>query len=159
MGKTGQHCDNFWDKTQTWEWVEGVGDLLQTLSGLVATVTEQDRKELAVGPKEPPAVWRWWWAGELFYFPPPLSLEVNWRNKAGIYWEGADLLGTSGQGSTNLLLLLWADLILGCIAPLLPFFLSRSTKQAVGPWHPVLDHLISSLPPMICQCKQLPTFT
>lgn len=34
-------------------------------------------------------------------------LEVNvkdWRNKAGIYWEGADLLGTGGQGSINLLL-------------------------------------------------------
>jgi len=39
----------------------------------------------------------------------PSSLEVNvkdWRNKAGIYWEGADLLGSAGQGSANLLLLL-----------------------------------------------------
>lgn len=39
-------------------------------------------------------------------FPAP-SPEVNvkdWRNKAGIYWEGADLLGTGGQGSINLLL-------------------------------------------------------
>lgn len=39
-------------------------------------------------------------------FPAP-SPEVNvkdWRNKAGIYWEGADLLGTGGQGSIDLLL-------------------------------------------------------
>lgn len=39
-------------------------------------------------------------------FPAP-SPEVNvkdWRNKAGIYWEGADLLGTGGQGGINLLL-------------------------------------------------------
>lgn len=32
--------------------------------------------------------------------------EKDWRNKAGIYWEGADLLGTRGHGHTNLLLLL-----------------------------------------------------
>lgn len=53
-------------------------------------------------------------------FPAP-SPEVNvkdWRNKAGIYWEGADLLGSGGQGSINLLLPLRADLmVVGRTAP------------------------------------------
>lgn len=53
-------------------------------------------------------------------FPAPCP-EVNvkdWRNKAGIYWEGADLLGTGGQGSINLLLPLRADpMVVGCTAP------------------------------------------
>lgn len=40
----------------------------------------------------------------LFPAPSPEVKVKDWRNKAGIYWEGADLLGTGGQGSINLLL-------------------------------------------------------
>lgn len=71
--------------------------------------------------------------GGCFVSSPP-SLEVNvkdWRNKAGIYWEGADLLGTGGQGSTNLLLLLRADLIAGPAAPL-PACLSLRVHKTGG---------------------------
>lgn len=84
----------------------------------------------------------------------------DWRNKAGIYWEGADLLGTGGQGSINLVLPLGADLtVAGHTLLSLPVFLSEPSTQAMRPWHPVRGHFISSLSPVIRQRKQLPTFT
>lgn len=55
----------------------------------------------------------------------------DWGNKVGIYWEGADLLGTGGQGSTNLLLLLRADLIAGRAGPL-PACLSLRVHKTGG---------------------------
>lgn len=73
-------------------------------------------------------------------FPAP-SPEVNvedWRNKAGIYWEGADLLGTSGQGSINLVLPLGADpMVAGHAAPVpvcLPLRALQTGREAMAPW-------------------------
>lgn len=95
--------------------------------------------------------------------PPLQYLAVSvkdWRNIAGIYWEGADLLGSCGQGSTNLLLLPGADLILECAASLFPAFTAvRIYTIGTRLWHSLLGYFISSLPPKICQCKQLPTST
>lgn len=99
---------------------------------------------------ELPETWRQQWTGGCFV-PPCQYLSVSvkdWRNIAGIYREGADLLGTCGQGSTNLLLLLWADLILECAAPLFAAFTAlRIYTIGTGLWHSLLGHFISSLPP------------
>lgn len=66
----------------------------------------------------------------------PLSLRTNvknCRNKVEIYWEGADLLETDRQGSTNLLLL-QAGLIMEHRS--FPAFLSGPRKRQWG--HDVL---------------------
>lgn len=95
-------------------------------------------------------------------FPAP-SPEVNvkdWRNKAGIYWEGADLLGTGGQGSINLLLPLQADLmVVGRIAPVPACLSLRVLKTGSEAMAPCMGAFHFLLFPPICQSKQLPTFT
>ena len=75
--------------------------------------------------------------GVVLFLPPSPEVNVkDRRNKAGIYWEGADLLGSGGQGSTNLLLLLRTDRIAGRTAPLPACLSLRVHKTGSGAMAP-----------------------
>lgn len=116
--------------TQGRERVAGLGDLLHTSLGLVAEIREKN------GLWAPGSHQQWGGGGgQGGACVSPLSLEVNvndWRNKAGIYWEGADLSG--GQGRTNLLLLLLR------VCPTAGCPSSGPTTEVVRPWHPIPGH-------------------